>query len=194
MSVAFVDTETTGLFQERRAWDIAIIRRDDNGAETPLTVFVDLQDLDLEHAAPEALEIGKFEQRHPQRGGQLSAGQFLLRESVAAPMIADFLRGTTIYGVNVSFDTTTLAAQLHRHCIEPTWIGHVDIRKPARQYVQASGRCLPDRANGNTSEQLSQMCGVAIPESVDRHTAFGDALWVKRWFDRLRAVGAELAA
>lgn len=194
VAVAFVDTETTGLFKERRAWDIAIIRRDDNGTETQLTVFIDLQDLDLDNAAPEALRIGRFEQRHPQRGGQLGTGQFLLREAAAASMIADFLRETVVYGVNVSFDTTTLAAQLRRHCLEPSWIGHVDIRTPARRHVEASGQCLPDKANGNTSEQLSRMCDVAIPELAERHTAMGDALWVKRWFERLRAVGAELAA
>ncbi len=47
--ICAVDTETTSLRPDRRAWDIALIRRDDEG-ERRVQFFIELDALDLPNA------------------------------------------------------------------------------------------------------------------------------------------------
>ncbi|MDZ4232820.1 MAG: hypothetical protein U1C73_03460, partial [Dietzia sp.] len=86
-AVVFLDTETTGKGPRRRAWEIAMIRRDATG-DREITLYVDVADLDLPHADPKALAIGRFDQRHPQRDGVLTTpNTHLLPASTAAAVV-----------------------------------------------------------------------------------------------------------
>lgn len=65
MTLVFVDTETTSLRPDRRAWDIALIVRRPGEPDREYQWFVDDLALDLGNADPFALKIGRFYERHP---------------------------------------------------------------------------------------------------------------------------------
>lgn len=188
MAVAFLDTETTALHRDRRAWDIAVIRRERDGTESDITIFVDIADLDIDNADPEALAKGRFYERHPGLGFPLQAGQVHVREVEAARLVQQWTADATIYGVNPSFDTDTLAPMLWRHGLTRSWYFQPqDISSQAYGYVLRSQMPEPN------SEWLSVECGVPVP-TVDRHTAMGDARWVQRWYDQLHKHHNEVVA
>ncbi|WP_405063588.1 hypothetical protein OG474_18580 [Kribbella sp. NBC_01505] len=73
MPIVFVDLETTSLREPwlpggRQIWQLAVIRREDDGRETTYNRFVPLRELDLERATEQALTISRFE-RHPESHG-----------------------------------------------------------------------------------------------------------------------------
>lgn len=178
--VVFVDTETTGRHRARRPWEIAIIRRDHTG-ERQTTVFVDVADLDLANAEPEALDISGFHHRHPQRGAILGVDEQLCEAATAAAIVAQWTSKARVYGVVPSFDTECLSALLHRHGLTPTWhFQPWDISVFANGFL--AGRGLPAQYS---SETTSRACGVEPPADLERHTAMGDARWVARWYDAI---------
>ncbi|MDD4865599.1 MAG: hypothetical protein PHQ28_00220 [Mycobacterium sp.] len=185
MAVVFLDTETTGTHRGYRAWEVAMIRRDDDGAEQSITIFVDQADLDLAHADPAALAIGRFEQRHPGFGFPLQPGQVHLREAQAARIVHQWTAQATVWGVNPSYDTIGLDGMLARQGIRPSWF-YVpqDICGIAFGFKLGSYPPPPRAAT-----PLSLACGVSPPGPQERHTAMGDADWVRRWFDKLAEYG-----
>src|SRR5438477_49568 len=56
------DAETDGLHPHRKAWEIAMIRRDFDGTEQTCSIFVRIN---LATADPHGLTIGRFFDRHP---------------------------------------------------------------------------------------------------------------------------------
>src|SRR5258708_5973142 len=64
--IAFLDTETTSLRPDRRAWEIAVIARDEAVRDKEHTWFIDADHLDLGNADLMSLKIGGFHDRHPQ--------------------------------------------------------------------------------------------------------------------------------
>lgn len=96
--VVFLDTETTGRDRFRRPWEIAIIRRDRTD-ERAVTLFIEEADLDLDHADPEALEVSKFYDRHPQFAGTLRPGSLLCSGADAAALVHSWTNQARVYGV-----------------------------------------------------------------------------------------------
>lgn len=183
MPTIFLDTETTGLHDDRRAWEISMIRRDAGAHDTTITLFIHVEDIDLAHADPTGLPVGRFHDRHPTFGAPLGPDQLYLSEAAAAEIVDDWTSGAEIFGVRPRFDTVTLANALQRHGRTPRWWRDpVDITDLARGWMLARGR-LPRR----NPEALSAQCGVDIPAPQLRHTAYGDAEWVQRWYDALHA-------
>ncbi|MBS1693107.1 MAG: 3'-5' exoribonuclease [Actinobacteria bacterium] len=182
-AVVFLDTETTGKGSCRRPWEIAIIRRDVTG-DREITLYVDVADLDLPHADPEALAISRFQQRHPQRDGVLNVpNAHLVPASTAAAVVQRWTVGARVFGVVPSFDTSCLEALLERHDRAPLWHYQPwDIAVLATGYLIA--RQIPVQ---RSAEATSLACGVAAPTPNERHTALGDARWVRRLYDRLFA-------
>lgn len=179
----FLDTETTGLHDDRRAWEISMIRRHPGLDDTTITIFIHLDDIDLEHAEPSALDIGRFHDRHPAFGAPLSADQLYLSERDATQIVDDWTYRAEIFGIKPRFDTDTLTKALARQRREPRWWREPrDITDVAQGWVLAHG----NRARRNP-EALSAQCGIAVPADDQRHTAYGDAEWVKRWHDLLFA-------
>jgi hypothetical protein len=181
MAVVFLDTETTGKDRGYRAWDIAMIRRENDGTEQAITIFVHQDDLDLANADPRALAIGRFEQRHPGFGVPLQPGQVHIREAGAAALVQQWTNGAKVWGINPSFDTVALDAMLARHNLAPSWF-YVpqDIAGIAYGF-----RLNSDPSAPRGSEPLSEACGVRPPGPGERHSAMGDALWVRRWYDKI---------
>lgn len=142
--LVFLDCETTHLHPElRRAWEIALIRRPAlPGLDIDrLTILID--DVDLSHASPDSLDIGRFYERHPNyaradydddpfggasrllRGVALAdAGPgttLLMQEREAAATVEEWTRDAVIIGVVPDFDTYTLGPMLRRHRLMPRW-------------------------------------------------------------------------
>lgn len=179
-TLAFLDTETTGLQRARRPWEIAIIRRSEL-RQSRLLVCVDIDDLELESADPAGLKISGFHKRHPQVRTRPAQFPRVCRSDEAARLVAEWTEGATIVGVVPTFDTECLSAMLDRHRITPKWNPDVvDVVPLAAQRLRAAGREPASDFSG-----LSRQCGVSPPGAGERHTALGDARWAMRWYDRL---------
>lgn len=186
----YCDTETTGTHFARRPWEIALIRCEPGQEPRELLVYVDVRDIDLAHAQPQALEIGRFEQRHPQRDGTLPEGGVLVREKAAAQLVYEWAAGAHIYGVAASFDTETLAAVLRCHRLRPSWHFLPECMiVMSKGYLRALGI-----APARTSDGISRQCGVEPPVGFERHSALGDARWTQRWHERLSVPATSVAA
>ena len=175
------------MHRERRAWEIAMIRREDD-VEYTLTIYVSQDDLDLDHADPVGLAIGRFQQRHPGIAGNPRCGsdEILCSEAQAARIVAQWTARATIFGVVPHFDTECLAcdaAPARPHTVVALLL--VDVSVVAHGYLLGRGM-TPAR----TSEALSAQCGVEPPSGDHRHTALGDAAWARRWLDRMSPAGA----
>lgn len=185
--MVFLDTETTGLHEDRRAWEIAMVRRED-GSTRALTIFVDVHDIALEQADPTALQIGRFYERHPAFGAACPNGAVHVRECDAMALVEEWTAGAEIYGLNPLFDTDCLERALRRHGRAPTWWRTpVDMAVLARGFVLGQG--ISDTPHRGT-DRLSAQCGVAAPPEAERHTALGDAMWLVKWFDHMTSAAA----
>lgn len=187
MTLVFLDIESTGLHRLCRPWEIGIIRRARDGSERSINIFVNVCDIDLPNADPKGLHVGRFEERHPERGGRLPAGDLLVRESEAAQLVRQWTADALVYGVYPEYDVKVLRNMLDRHALEPTWAkkSPQDVAVLADKWLRSIGK-TPERSNPARSEQ----CGVPYPPPHLRHTAMGDADWVKRWFAMLESQGA----
>lgn len=160
-----------------------MIRRESSGEESAITIFVDKADLDLANAEPEALEIGGFSYRHPQNGARLEAGQVLCTGDDAAALVQQWTDSAMLFAVNSHYDAVGLDGLLDRAGLTSTWF-----YAPQSIDAIAYGFALKDDPRApRSSEPLSKACGVDPPGPEERHTAMGDALWVRRWFDALNA-------
>lgn len=188
----FVDCETTGLHEDRRAWEIALITVDTvTGAEGHRLLHV--RDVDLTTADLHALRLGGFYQRHCHYGitGLTDPDARPVEENVAAATIEKATRDAVLVGVGTYFDAETLASMLRRNRLTPAWhYSLVDVKAMAVGWLAArqhfgdgmdAGEFMPPAS----SDALSRLCGVEPPGEDDRHTAMGDALWARRWFEKL---------
>lgn len=183
----FVDTETTHLdLAIARPWEIAMIRRNSDGTEHRLHLKV--ADVDLSDADPAALAVGGFDERH---GPSMEPrGLTRVLESLAAEIVADFTAPgpdgipAALVGSNPSYDAQVLATMLRRHGWVPAWDHHTHdlvtwtLATLAGSIVDHSP--MPER-----SYALSEAVGAEPPGLGVRHTARGDAEWVRRWWDQL---------
>jgi hypothetical protein len=206
--ICALDTETTGLHPQRQAWDIAMIRRDDNG-ESGWQFYVEV---DLADADPFALKVGRFYDRHPY--GRYLAKDLphpfswpvtnrrlgeLLSPSEAARHVARVTHGAHIIGAVPNFDTEVLATLLRRHGLTPGWHYHlIDVEALALGWLH--GRAQAGAHNAGLpmeiltrlpwkSDDLAAACGVESPDEEERHTALGDAKWALRLYDAITGPG-----
>ena len=201
--LCFIDTETTGVHPDRRVWEVAIIRRDDNG-QREASFFVDA---DLSNADPFGLRVGRFYERHPHYN--TSAEGNIYSEDEAAEFVEEWTRGAHLVGAVPNFDADCLDKMLRRHKLIPAWHYHlIDVEAMAVGHLhgQGWGRCScgaeaagkighPVEANCKKftpapelpwrSDDLSRACGVEPPADDERHTALGDARWAMRWYDAM---------
>jgi hypothetical protein len=215
--ICFVDTETTGVHPGRRAWEIAIIRREPNDAETTLHVFV--SDVDLSAADTFGLKVGRFYDRHPNYNGTfkvdfvddpwcgyttgpIPAGAQVASEAVCAELVERITRGAHLVGAVPNFDAEVFADMLRRHQLTPAWHYHlIDVEALAVGYLaglvahtrEEIGQPVsmhPATALPWRSDDLSRACGVEPPGDDERHTALGDARWAMRWYDAITGTAA----
>lgn len=191
-AIAFIDTETTSLRPDRRAWEVGLIVRK---FRTVMGVptgewddkehhwFISARDLDLGNADLMSLNIGKFYDRHPDillmdDGGKWNAedAAHCRSELAALEDIERLTRGAHLVGAVVNFDADVLGARMRARGLCPSWHYHL-IDVEALAVGALGGAPLPWK-----SDDLSKMAGVAVPEE-DRHTALGDARWARAIYD-----------
>ncbi len=184
--LCFLDTETDGVHPDRKVWEVAMIRREPDGAEMTQAFYVDI---DLSTADPFGLRVGRFYDRHPaaralvtmnapydmeRPDGLLSCGQ-------AAMAVARFTHGAHIVGAVPNFDTEVLDRLLRAHGLAPAWHYHlVDIENLAVGYLAGRGKAI---APPWKSDELTELLGLDPTPENERHTAFGDARWAMRVYD-----------
>lgn len=147
--IVFLDTETTSLRPDRWAWEVAMIRRDDDG-ERECRFFVALVDIGLQDADPFSLSVGRFWERHPhaQRlaggGGpfawqngdsmwSLSGGRTawevpdgaVVDAADAAAIVAAWTHRAHLVGAVPAFDADVLSKLLRDNWLTPSWNYHL---------------------------------------------------------------------
>lgn len=196
--LCFLDTETDGVHPGRKAWEVAVIRRDDDG-EQEFQCFVEI---DLSTADLFGLKVGGFYKRHP-LGRYLSghdkdrpevdyeatqdSGEYLSRYAAACE-VARLTHGAHIVGAVPNFDTEVLGTHLRDEGLTPAWHYHlIDVEAMAVGAL-CGGGLLDGPPLPWKSDDLSQALGVEPPSEIERHTALGDARWAMRLYDAI--VGA----
>lgn len=199
-SIVAVDTETTSIRPDRRAWEVALIlpqppewltlgRFKAEVEPGRFRWFVSKGDLDLGNADPFALKVGGFYDRHPQFGGESG---YVAPEAEVMRDVERLTRGLHLLGAVPSFDADVLDRRMRAHGILPSWHYHLcDIEAMAVGWLHA--RLQDDEVDPRyapvglpwKSDDLSRACGVEPPSDEDRHSALGDASWALRWYDAI---------
>jgi hypothetical protein len=197
--LVFIDTEADGVHHGRRVWEVAMIRRDDEGQrETQFFVA-----LDMRHSDPFGLQVGGFWDRHPS-GRKVSGkpplpGPAPLCKHDAAKEVMRWTFGAHLVGAVPNFDAETLAGLLRAEGYLPSWHYHlIDVEAMAVGWLRMASRIARDEEDHNAadlldmdtappwkSDTLSRACGVEPPSDAERHSALGDARWAMRWYDAM---------
>lgn len=182
-AICFVDTETTGLALTDDIWEFAGVRREDDGTQAELHLFIQ-HDVAKCHDLPPS-----FRADHESRWNS--------RESVpqihAAKRIAAFMGSKAhIVGAVPNFDTERITLLLRRFGLAPSWHYHlIDVENLAVGYLNGrrsmSKAGIPNLSPPWDSDELSRLCGIEPPTDA-RHTAAGDALWAMAIYDRVMGV------
>jgi DNA polymerase III epsilon subunit-like protein len=210
-TIVFLDTETTSLRPDRRAWDLALIVRRDGEPDVEHQWFVHDADLDLGNADPFALRIGHFYERHPAYAEEtftkagsadgkslwaVSSRTVAVREGDVLSRVEELTRGAHLVGCVPNFDAEVLGARMRACGLLPSWHYHlIDVEMltvgylrglttfdAPRNDLQELLHTTPLRLPWD-SEALSRALDVEPPGEADRHTALGDARWARDMFD-----------
>ena len=196
----FLDTETTSLRYDRRAWEIGLIYRSGSATDPDREVryVIDVEDLDLGNADPASLSIGRFYDRHPQMVDAV-IGVDVSDEIDALREVDAITRGAVIVGAVPNFDTETLAPRMRAHGLCPSWHYHlVDVEALAAGWLHRYALTLENQAGQKIaadalrtvatprwySDALSEALGIRLTEG-ERHTALGDAKWARAIYDAI---------
>lgn len=174
----FLDTEATGLDTERhQLTEVAWIVRTEDGTEIERQFFCE-HTLDGHDAA--ALELTDYHTR--------IAPQPRTPTAEWLPLFLEDARGAVIVGAVPDFDVRHLLRLCREHGLEPTWDHHLlDVETLALPLIAAGPE--PPRSLARTCAALG------IDHDPDQaHGALYDARQVKRVFDRVWELVAELRA
>jgi hypothetical protein len=187
--IVFIDTETTSLRPDRRAWEIGLIARDPGVADVEYRWFVDRAALDLANADPFALKIGGFYERHPDfaetgTGGSYSWSGGSMEQSVLSAVEA-LTRGAHLVGAVPNFDAEVLGTRMRAHGIAPSWHYHlIDVEALAVGFISGVTSLDMTRLPWESDWLTSQLGLEPVPDD-ERHTALGDARWARAIYDRV---------
>lgn len=180
-TLVWVDTETTSLRHDRRAWDIALIVRTPDG-DVEHQWFVDADDLDLGNADAAALRIGGFHQRHPQYNVRVNTAE--AEEWDVLTQVERYTRGAVLLGSHPAFDMNTLAPRMRACGICPSWYYHpIDVPTLALGVLLGRGVRPPYRDDGTVgSDAVCTAFGLDVGR-YERHTALGDCRLFRDLYD-----------
>lgn len=193
--LCFIDTETTSLRPDRRAWEVGVIVRDPGVPDIEHHWFVYAEDLDLGNADPMALKVGRFYGRHPDFAGGTPSER--RPEAFVLHKLERLTHGAHLVGAVVSFDAEVLGTRMRAHGILPSWHYHlVDVEALAAGWLHRDAAVKENREHSLeeaswqrhlasppwNSDELTAALGVSIREE-DRHTALGDARWAAAVYD-----------
>lgn len=198
--IVFLDTETTSLRPDRRAWDVALIVREPGEEDREYQWFVEAQDLDLGNADPFSLRIGHFYDRHPAGSSTDLFVSNVEPESFVMRKVEHWTRGAHLVGAVPNFDAEVLGARMRANGVLPSWHYHLqDVETLVVGYIrglivataeQLAGDGKPSDALWQlptalpwSSEDLSRAVGVEPPAGEERHTVIGDARWCRDIYD-----------
>jgi len=175
-TLAFVDCETTGLDPDRHdIWEVGLILR--RGSET--TEHQWFLPVDLGSADPNALDIGRYYERHPAPHDSWNGNGV----TMLGPFAQDFsmlTHGAYLVGAVVSFDEERLRRLLRDNAACPGWDYHlIDVRALAAGAVGAEPPWHFD--------SIEAKLGVTPTPPEERHTALGDARMAMRIYDAAMA-------
>ncbi|GGK89396.1 hypothetical protein [Mangrovihabitans endophyticus] len=191
--IVFVDTETTSLRPDRRAWDVALIVRDPGAAaDDEYQWFVHADHLALDNADPRALQVGRFYDRHPDYRSKspdpldpwVGGGtpEFLVMREVER-----LTRGAHLVGAVPNFDAEVLGARMRVQGLCPSWHYHlIDVEALAVGYLAATSGLDMTRLPWDSGWLTAQLGLAPVPDKL-RHTALGDASWARSIYDRVTA-------
>lgn len=174
--LVFIDTETTSLRPDRRAWDVALIVREPDEEDREYSWFVDAWELDLGNADLGSLRIGRYYDRHPQ-GTRRDNYDMPLSELDVLLQVEQLTQAAILVGAVPNFDAEVLAARMRAHGICPAWHYHlVDV-----ETLAAGHRGF--RPPWGFDDILAAY-GLTY-DDADRHTALGDARMARDLYDAI---------
>jgi len=181
-SIAFVDCETTHLDASIGvAWEVAIILREFEDGQHTDTEYVWQIRPNLATADPDALRIGRYEERFAVPSGAEAAwtadesghvAPMTRREAVTA--IVNVLSGAVLVGSNPGFDDRHLRRLVGRGRAKWHYRPYDIVQLAAAKIGAQAAGPLPWR-----SHVLSRAVGVEPPAEDVAHTALGDARWAR---------------
>lgn len=184
-ALVFMDTETTGLALDDDIWEFAAIRREEDGTEREVHLF-------LQHSTSKCQALpDSFRTDHELRFPASHTSDWhrdTVSPQTAANIIAPLFDDRPhVIGAVPNFDTERLSLLLGKHGHKPGWHYHlIDVENLAVGYL--CGRAPADAGRFSPpwdSDQLSILCGVQPPGEGERHTAMGDARWAMRLYDAI---------
>lgn len=183
--LVFMDTETTGLALDDDIWEFAAIRREPDGTERRVHLFI-------EHDTDKCVRLPRaFREDHRKRWAAANEDQ-VVAPAAAARIIAELFTDRPHVVVAVpNFDTERLALLLRYAGYEPGWHYHlIDVENLAVGYLHGVASVYaPARSDIPAlpwnSNALSRAVGIEPPGEGVRHTAMGDAEWAMRLYDRI---------
>lgn len=170
--LVFLDTETTGLdpYMEQ-LFEIAVVEED--GTEH---VFrLEPHELVVENMHPKAVEVNRYHER-------TSAPDWTWDDPLdVCEALNKLLGGAHIVGAVPDFDARFIRAKFAEWGMEaPRFHYHlIDIESMVVGYLAGDGIEVPLPWD---SEALSRLIGVEPADDEDRHTALGDARWVRHMY------------
>ena len=209
--IAFVDTETTGLDpRSHDAWEIAVILRRSGQADLEHLFQVRTS---LTNADPKALEIGRYKERFAVPANEFAVelstntqiASTTLTEADLMHSLMALLDGATLVGSNPAFDDRFLTKLFNEAGLPTRWhYRTVDIATMAVGHLYGQAYTLTKQncdaeyynradnllADGWRSYELSRLMGIEPPNSLDAHTALGDARWARDVYDAITKADA----
>jgi len=175
VKIVFLDTETTGLdAAQHDVWEIAAILRQD-GADTEHHWMLKP---DLSNADPDALRINGFWAR--------TVGVTYEEDKAVAESVTMLLADAVVIGSNPGFDKEFLAPFLRGEGF--CWAAHyrpLDVVTLAAGFLRGLDEAHKEPSTFTprvSAHEVSRAVGVD-PDDYDRHTALGDARWVRDLYD-----------
>lgn len=183
--ICFLDTETTGLSLDDDIWEIAAIRREPDGQEARLHLFV-------EHDPAKCARLPRsFHDDHRKRWVEQETRA--VTRVMAAAQVHAFTDGAHIVGAVPNFDTERLGLMITAIGSRPLWHYHlIDVENLTVGYL-AGLRAAGGGENGReaslpslpwSSDDLSLSLDIN-PDDYARHTAMGDVEWAAAIYDKV---------
>lgn len=184
--IVFTDTETTGLSLEDDIWEFAAIRREPDDSETEYHLFIE-HDRARCARLPQSFREDHYNRYRDHRAySQASAAEYIANVVFHRAPGNDLPH---IVGAVPAFDATRIEILLNRYGYGRPWHHHlIDVEAMSLGYLYGVYRhvnTLPVTALPWISDELASVCGVESASDDERHTAMGDARWVKRWYDKM---------